>query len=158
VSIRIEHRLGVAAPARVIWDVYKDVADWPSWNPSYPAAEGKLTIGGALRLTMTPPGGEPQASVGTIVDWVPETQLLWRSKLYGGLLTSTRWVEIEVLDEAACIISNGEIFDGPLEGLVSRRRRGQAYRAFEAMNEAIKTRAESAWAEEQKGAKPEANA
>ncbi len=147
-TIRIEHRLGVATPAHAVWEAYRDIEAWPSWNPSYPSTKGKLTIGGPVELTVLLDEA-PEAFTGRIVDWVPDTQLLMRGSRYGGLLRITRWVEVEVLTEEASVISNGEILEGPLEFLIPRRRRGRLYRALDAMSEAIKARAEAAWAEEQ---------
>jgi len=48
---KIESRIGVQAPPLVIWDLLKDIESWPSWNPIYPKASGRLGYGETLHLT-----------------------------------------------------------------------------------------------------------
>ena len=50
-SFRIEHRLGIAVPAPVVWQVVSDLERWAEWNPLYIKAEGVLRIGTQLTLT-----------------------------------------------------------------------------------------------------------
>ena len=38
-SFRVEHRMGVPAPASVIWEVLSDLPGWSAWNPIYPKIE-----------------------------------------------------------------------------------------------------------------------
>jgi hypothetical protein len=143
-QIRIEHRLGVAAPAEVIWEVISDLARWGEWNPAYSKAEGRLSIGAPITLHATYPGLSPHRYEGSIIDWVPDTQLLWQGKL-GFMARYMRFVEIDKLSDTGCIVANGEIIDGFGTRYISRQRRASTHRAFEAMDEAIKTRAEAMW-------------
>jgi hypothetical protein len=148
-QVRIEHRLGVAAPAEVIWEVVSNLEGWSAWNPSYSAASGRLSIGAPLSLDATWPGVHPRRHEGTIVDWVPHTQLLWREKA-GFMASSLRYIEIDELSDHGCILASGEILDGWGVRYLSGKRRSSAYRAFEAMDEAIKDRAEALWRERSK--------
>src|SRR5690606_24999804 len=66
--------------------------------------------------------------------------------LLGGLVKSTRYIEIDRVSETGCIVSNGELFKGLL-GPTAARRMGRAiWKGFEAMGEALKDRAEAEWA------------
>jgi hypothetical protein len=143
-QIRIEHRLGVAAPADIIWQVVSDLASWAEWNPSYARASGRLSIGAPISLDATFPGISPHRYEGTIVDWVPDIQLLWKGKL-GFMARYLRYVEIEKLSDVGCILANGEIIEGFGARYITGRRKASTWRAFEAMNEAVKTRAEEMW-------------
>ena len=62
----------------------------------------------------------------------------------GGLVRTTRYIEIEKLEEAesACILANGEIFSGMGVGLFPKADKPVIRRAFELMNTAAKARAE----------------
>ena len=144
-GVRIEHRIGIQAPVETIWDVLYDLERWHEWNPLYPQAEGKLRIGGQLTLTLALEGEKPQVIQPTVLDWVPNDQIHWRLKMMGGLISTTRFLEIEELDTAACIFSNGEIFGGLMGPSVGKRMGRKIYRAFLTMDEALKERAEAVW-------------
>ena len=57
--VKLEHRLGIRAPAEAIWDVIADVERWAEWNPLYPKAAGVIRIGAPLELELALPG-QPQ--------------------------------------------------------------------------------------------------
>ena len=143
--VKIEHRLGIQASPEAIWALIADIDGWARWNPLYPKAEGAIRIGSPLTLELALPGRKPQTIRPVVVDWVPNEQILWRLSMLGGLLKSTRYLEIEQLTETGCIFSNGELFEG-LAGPTVARRMGPAIRAgFAAMGEAVKARVEAAW-------------
>ena len=142
-GLRIEHRVGVQAPAEVIWGVLSDLERWGQWNPLYPKAAGQVRIGETLNLTLALPS-QPQRTIQPVVlDWVPNEQLHWRLSAMGGLIKTVRYLEIEQLAEASCIVSNGEIFGGLLGPQTGKQIGRSVYRGFQAMNEALKARAEA---------------
>ncbi|HEV2364385.1 MAG TPA: SRPBCC domain-containing protein [Caulobacteraceae bacterium] len=143
--LKIEHRLGVQAPASVVWEQLVDLEKWGEWNPLYPRAKGVLRIGEPLELDLALAGRPTTTIRPRVIDWVPDEQILWRLSLYGGLVQTTRYIEIEALSEAGCIFSNGEIFSGPLGPIGAGRLRKEIRAGFLAMGEAVKTRAEAAW-------------
>lgn len=148
-AVKLEHRIGIQAPAEVIWESLIDVEGWPAWSQLYPRAAGKVRIGATLSLDLALPGQPVQAISPTILDWAPEDHIHWTTRSQFGLMKTTRYLEIEVLTETGCIFSNGEIFDGYLgPGYAGRNRR--ALRAgFAALGEALQQRAEAAWRERQ---------
>src|SRR5579863_2980506 len=112
--IKIEHRIGVRTTPEAIWGILADVRGWGAWNPLYPKAEGAVEFGAQLTLELALPGEAARIIRPTVVDWTPNEQILWRLSLFGGLIRTTRYLEIEKLGDASCIFSNGEIFEGPL--------------------------------------------
>jgi hypothetical protein len=144
-GIPIEHRIGIQAPAGVIWEIIRDLSSWEGWNPLYPKASGDIHIGSTLDMTLEIPGQSAQQIRPVVLDWVPNEQLHWRLSLRGGLVKTVRYIEIEQLAEASCIVSNGEFFAGLLGPTVVRRMGGSVRRGFIAMNEALKARAEAQW-------------
>jgi hypothetical protein len=142
-GVRIEHRIGVRAPAEVIWEIVRDLALWSEWNPTYPKAAGDVRIGARLDITVALPGQPPMDVKPVVLDWVPNEQLHWKSSAMSGLVKTTRFIEIENLAEASCIIANGEYVGGLLGSSVTRRMGRSIYRGFVAMNEALKERAEA---------------
>ena len=144
-GVKIEHRIGVRAPAETIWQVLADIEGWAHWNPLYPKAEGKLKIGGPLTLELALPERKPQTIRPVILDWIPNEQIHWRLKMMGGLVSTTRFLEIEKLTETGCIFANGEVFAGLLGPTAVRSMGRVVRRGFAAMGEAVKARAEAAW-------------
>ena len=142
---KIEHRIGIQAPAEVIWAILADLPAWADWNPLYPEAAGGLRIGARLDLTLALPGEAPRHIRPTVLDWVPNDQIHWTHSMLGGLVHSVRYIEIEVLGDANCILSNGEIFQGLLGASVARRKRAAIRRGFKDMGEALAARAEAVW-------------
>jgi hypothetical protein len=145
-GLRIEHRIGIQAPAEVIWEAVSDLAAWAEWNPLYPRAAGEIRIGSTLSMTLAVPGQKPQEIAPTVLEWVPNEQLHWRLTMMGGLVKTIRFIEIEKLAEESCIVSNGEIFGGLVGPRAAKRMGNAIYRGFREMNEALKGRAEALWA------------
>ncbi|MGE5502767.1 MAG: SRPBCC family protein [Ignavibacteriales bacterium] len=148
-AVKLEHRIGIQAPAEVIWESLVDVNGWESWNPLYPRAEGTIRIGNVLNLTVDIPGQKPREIQPRILDWAPEDHIHWRLSMMGGLVKTIRYLEIEVLSETGCIFSNGELFDGLLGPTIAKRYRRQLRAGFASMGEALQARAEAAWRERQ---------
>ncbi|HEY3950508.1 SRPBCC domain-containing protein [Phenylobacterium sp.] len=149
-GLRIEHRVGIQAPAEVIWAVISDLASWHEWCVLYPKAAGQIRIGGTLDITLALPGRPPEEIHPTVLEWVPGEQLHWRLTMLGGLVKTTRYFEIEALAAESCIVSNGELIAGFLGPRLGKRMAGTLYRAFVDMDDALKARAEAIW-QAQKG-------
>jgi len=139
-SFRIEHRLGVPAPAHAVWDVLKEIEQWPQWCGLYPAVSGVLRIGGTISVVEQFPGADPATLRPTILDWVPDSQILWKASSSRGFIKRTRYFEIEALTDTGCVVSNGEIYTGFATRYVSRQRRRAIQAAFAAFNEGLKAR------------------
>lgn len=145
---RIEHRLGVAAPAPVVWSIIADVERWGEWTGCYQSARGKVSIGQPLDLVLTLPGQKPMNLPGRVLDWVPNEQLHWRIKVFGGLINVVRYIELEALNEAGCILSNGEVQSGAGAAFVPAKLQRAIRQGLQSMNEALKARAEAQWLEQ----------
>jgi len=143
--MRLEHRIGIQAPAEVIWECLFDVGAWESWNPLYPQARGTIRIGNTLELAQALPGQEPQPIRPVILDWAPEDHIHWTTRTMRGWVKTTRYLEIEALTETGCIFNNGEIFDGFMGPRLAQKNRRAIRAGFAAMSEALQQRAEAAW-------------
>ncbi len=108
-GLRVEHRIGIQAPAGLIWEVISDLKAWEIWNKLYPKASGDIRIGSVLDVTLALPDQAPRQIKPTVLEWVPNEQLHWRLIMLGGLVKTIRYFEIEALAETSCIVSNGEI-------------------------------------------------
>ena len=144
--VKLEHRLGLQASAEAIWAVIADIGAWEQWNPLYTRAAGVIRMGETLDLQLSLPGQAPRQIRPVVVDWVPNEQLLWRLSMLGGLVKSTRYLEIEELAPGSCIFSNGEMFEGALGPTLAQRMARPIRAGFAAMGEALKARVEAAGA------------
>lgn len=145
-GFRIEDRIGIQAPAEVVWEIVHHLPAWTEWNPTYPRAEGEIRIGNVLVLDLALPGQDKQEIKATVLDWVPGEQLHWQLRLVGGLIRTLRYIEITPLTDEGCVVDNGELFAGLMGPSLGKRMRGPVRRGFQAMNEALKARAEAEWA------------
>lgn len=137
-SFKTEHRMGVPAPSTVIWQVLSDLDRWPEWNPLYPKITGTLRIGQKLEVLEAFSDAPPKLIRPTVVDWVPNAQILWSLSEAGGFIKRLRYIEIEQYDDedTACILSNGEIYDGLVGSRLGKRDRRRLRAGFEAFNAA----------------------
>ena len=142
---RIEHRLGVAAPASVVWQVLAELERWAEWNPLYVRAEGALRIGTQLTLTQALDGRPTVLIQPTLVDWVPDAQIVWRLSQNGGMIQRLRYLEIDKLGDEACIFSNGEDWTGLLARFIPVEHRRAMRAGFAAMGEAVCEQAIKLW-------------
>ena len=144
--IKIEHRVGLQVPADAIWPAIMDLERWPQWNPLYVKAEGKIAFDSRLALEVRLPGDKPRIIRPIVTDWTPNEQIIWQVSMYGGLLRSTRYIEVETLtDEGDSIIfSNGEIFEGPATRLLDRKLQARIKAGFKLFGDAVAAKAE-AW-------------
>ena len=153
---KIEHRVGIAAPKEVIWDILADVSGWPDWNPTYPKASGVIRIGEALSLIQALPGQKPEAISARVIDWVPYEQLHWGTSAGSGLVKILHYIEIEALSDEGCIFSSGEIFGGLLGEMAAKAMRRPIRGGFEAFNNAMREKAEATYAAMEKPRKAKA--
>jgi hypothetical protein len=147
--MKIEHQIGIAAPAEVIWAVISDLPSWSEWNPLYPEAKGVIGFGELLTLTVAIPGQERRVIQPRIVDWTPDEAIHWTLSAVGGLVKSIRYLEIETLGPTNCIFNNGEIFSGLLGPRAVKPMRRALRQGFTEMGEAVAARSEALWRERQ---------
>jgi hypothetical protein len=142
-AFRVQHRVGVAAPASAVWAAISELADWSEWNPLYPKAEGRLAIGSLVELTRDLDGKTERQEV-RIVDWVPNAQIVWQRSITL-FASSMGYLEIEALSERGCILAAGEIYEGRVGDFIGRKLRRPLREGLVALCEAAKVRAEAGW-------------
>lgn len=141
-AFKVEHRVGVPASSKTIWDVLSDLPRWKEWNSVYPQIEGLLRIQQRLTIAEAFPGQPQRIIRPMVVDWVPNEQILWALGEMAGLVKRIRFIEIEHLsdEDKNCILSNGEVYDGPLGPMIGKARRKWLRRGFEQLNADIVAR------------------
>ena len=145
----VEHRIGIQAPAELVWELISDFSTWEQWNPVHPRAEGQLKIGTSLSVHQALPGEPVRVIQPVVQDWVPYEQLHWRSTRLGGFVTAIRYIEIENMGPSSSTFSNGELFMGMLVRWISRDDRRKLKAAYTQMGEALREHAEALWSARQ---------
>jgi hypothetical protein len=130
------------SPARV-WEVLTDLGAYPQWNPFVVRAEGRIEVGSRLSLRMQPVGARAVSLRPTVLDAVEGSHLRWRGRLWiRGLFDAEHDFRVEALDGGRSRLTQNERFTGLLAPVMSRSLDRHTLPAFEAMNAALKLRAE----------------
>ena len=131
-----------ASPQRV-WDVLTDFAAYPKWNPFIPRIHGALETGSRLDVQLQPPGGRGMRMHPTVLAAAPSQELRWLGHLgFPGLFDGEHRFRIEPLGTDRVRFVQEERFTGLLAPLVFRLIERGTRQGFEAMNQALKARAE----------------
>lgn len=131
-----------ASPERV-WDVLTDFAAYPAWNPFIPRIAGAVEVGARLETRLQPPGGRGMSFRPTVLAADPAKELRWVGRLgVPGLFDGEHRFGIESLGPDRVRFVQEERFAGLLTPLVLRFLERGTRQGFEAMNQALKARAE----------------
>ena len=139
----IETSIDIAASADRIWDVLIRFDDYPAWNPFIARITGVPRHGTRLLVQIKPPGRSGMKFRPAVTVAAPQHHLMWRGHLlFPGLFDGEHSFRIEEHGKA-CRFHQSERFSGILvplfgAGLFEATRQG-----FEAMNIALKERAET---------------
>jgi len=134
--------IDIHAPAETVWDVLTDFAAYPEWN-GHTRITGDPTEG--ARLTVAPgPDADSMPTFKPRVLRADDNELTWRGHLWvRGLFDGDHSFVIEELEPGESRLVQSEQFSGVLAGLILRRYGKQTAETFEAVNTALKARAEA---------------
>jgi hypothetical protein len=140
----IEAVIEIDAPVQAVWAELSAVSTYPEWNPFITAFEGELVVGSRVEVRIAPPGGRPMTFRPTITAVEDERRLEWLGRLLvPGVVDGRHSFQLEDLGQGRTRLTQSEAFSGVLVGLtgktLERTRAG-----FEAMNQALRLRAETA--------------
>jgi hypothetical protein len=131
-----------ATPERV-WEVLTDFAAYPAWNPFIPRIAGPLAAGSRLDVQLQPPEGRGMRFRPTVLAAAPPRELRWLGHLgIPGLFDGEHAFRIEPLGVDQVRFIQEERFSGLLAPLMMRFIERNTRQGFEAMNRALKVRAE----------------
>lgn len=132
-----------ARPDRV-WEVLSDFPRHGEWNPFIRTIEGELRRGARLSVRLGPPGGKVFAFLPTVLEVVPNARLRWKGTLWlPGIFDGEHIFELEPIGGGrGTRLVQREEFRGVLVPLFAKSLDTDTRRGFEAMNAALKQRAE----------------
>jgi len=139
----IRAEIEIAAPAECVWQVFIDFARYPEWNPFIPRLVGEAKIGTRLDVQIQLPGGRALAIRPTVLRLEPNRAMMWIGRLgLPGIFTGQHHFEVESRGPERTTFIQHETFTGllvpPLLGWLGKSTK----QGFEAMNQALKVRAE----------------
>jgi hypothetical protein len=140
----INTTIEINAPANTVWDVLTDFSRYGEWNPFIRSIHGKAEQGEQLEILIQPPGGTGMTFRPLILVLQPEAELRWLGRLIlPGIFDGEHQFQLKPIGESRTRLIHRETFSGLLAPLLWRNLDTQTRQGFEAMNHALKQRAES---------------
>ncbi len=134
----------IDAPIEVVWDILTDLEQYPDWNPFVVSAEGEVAVGARLRNRLQPPGGKAMTFKPTVTEVEMSRTFEWLGRLgLPGIFDGRHRFELEATPTGGTRLTHSEFFSGVLVRLMRKSLDNQTLAGFEAMNAALKARAEA---------------
>ena len=141
--LTIETEIAIGAPPADVWDVLMDFAAYPSWNPFVRTISGDPHVGSTLVVSIALPGGNPMKLKPTVLVCDSAAKLSWVGKLFiRGIFDGEHQFILEAAEGGGTRFLHRETFSGILSGLIFKMIGDKTTAGFEAMNAALKERAE----------------
>jgi hypothetical protein len=142
-STQLHTEIAIEATPQRVWEILTDFAAYPNWNPFIPRISGPGTVGSRLDVQLRPPGGRVMRMRPTVLAATPSRELRWLGKLgVSGLFDGEHRFRIEPQGTDRVRFVQEERFTGLLAPLIMRFIARATRQGFEAMNQALKARAE----------------
>ncbi|MDB5753352.1 MAG: Polyketide cyclase/dehydrase [Ramlibacter sp.] len=139
----IATEIRIDASAQRVWDELVDFASHPDWNPFIREISGVPQVGQQLKILVQPAGGKGMRFQPMVLAATPGQELRWRGRwLVPGLFDGEHYFRITATGAGTTQFVHGEKFSGVLVPLARKSLDGATRAGFEAMNQALKTRAE----------------
>ena len=140
-------QIDIQAPASLVWAILADFGTYRRWNPLIRGVLGRPTTGAEIEVRLRSPVGNDLSIRSTVVRSREPRELRWLERWsVPGLFRSERRFRIESLPEGGVRFHHSEQVQGIMVPLLSQRRRLRGRSGFDAMNSALKQRAERALA------------
>lgn len=141
----LETEVQIDAPLQTVWSVLDEIETYPEWNPALPQLAGRTTVGQKVQGVLRQPN-MPDREVGpTITRIVGARELRWLTAAPGGVFSAEHIFILEPLENGGTRVKHNEVFDGPLSEERWPGINVNLRASYEAMNQALKLRAETAY-------------
>jgi hypothetical protein len=133
----------IDAPPSVVWDVLVDLEAYADWNPYITSASGPVVAGERLVNRMEPPGGRSMTFKPTVTEVVEGRTFEWLGRLVlPGIFDGRHRFDLSERD-GGTTLEHSEAFGGVLVRFMRGSLDRHTLAGFEAMNAALKERAEA---------------
>lgn len=135
-------RIEIEAPPEVVWRVLTHLESYSEWNPFLVSSSGVPKVGEKLVNRMEPPGGRAMTFKPTVTVVEEHKVFEWLGNAgIPGLFDGRHRFELEK-SEKGTLLHHSEMFSGILVRLFKASLNNHTRPGFEAMNKALKERAE----------------
>ena len=135
--------IDINASVEQVWRVLTDFSAYREWNPFIVSISGEIRPGARLKVRVQPPGGRGMTFRPTVLVADRNRELRWLGRLlFPGIFEGEHAFQITRLEKDRVHLVQRETFRGLLVPLLRRLLNGHTRAGFEAMNRALKERAE----------------
>ncbi len=139
--------IDIQAPAALVWAILADFGTYRRWNPLIRHVLGKPTTGAQIEVQLRTRQGKVVSIPSMILRARESHELRWLDRWsVPGMFSSERQFRIESLPAGGVRFHHGEQVQGLMAPLLSQRREMRTKSVLDAMNCALKQRAERACA------------
>lgn len=140
----LQTEITIDAAPEVVWDVLVDLDRYRDWNPFIVEASGTPAVGERLTNRLQPPGGRAMTFKPVVTEVEPNSVFEWLGRLVlPGIFDGRHRFELEPTSSGGTTVRHSEHFRGVLVRLMRSSLDTTTRAGFEAMNDALKTRAET---------------
>jgi len=137
--------INIDATPEHVWAVLTDLDAYADWNPFIVSAEGQAAVGERLTNRMQPPGGKGITFKPTVTAVEPGVSFEWLGRLgLPGIFDGRHRFDLAPNGNGGTRLIHSEELDGVLVRFMRTRLATETLAGFEAMNTALKARAEAA--------------
>jgi len=139
----IATEIDITASPEKVWAILLDFSSYPDWNPFIKSVSGLKEAGSKLKVHLQPPGARGMEFESIVLRSVPGREFRWKGHLFmNGLFEGEHSFTIESRGKGIVRFTQKEKFTGRLVPMMFSVIGAQTLRGFEAMNSALKERAE----------------
>lgn len=144
-AAHIDSDIVINAPPSIVWAILSDFKSYPSWNPFVRKIEGPMVVGDHLSIEIRPsPDATSMRFTPVVLAASPEIEFRWRGRfLAPGVFDGTHGFKLTSLPGGRTRFHQSEAFSGVMVPLFRGKNLSETEGGFNAMNTAIKARAEA---------------
>jgi hypothetical protein len=141
--MELRTEISIQASPETVWAILMDFASYPQWNPFIQSLSGEAKVGSQLVARMLPHGGKTMTFKPSVKVVNIHREFRWKGKLFiPGLFDGEHIFELFADGAGGTRFVQRENFSGILVPLMKKMLEGGTRQGFEAMNRALKARAE----------------
>ena len=134
--------IDIEAPPEAVWRILTDLERYSEWNPFVVSSSGTVAVGEPLTNRLQPAGGKPRTFKPTVTIVDPPRTFEWLGHLgFPGIFDGRHRFEL-IATPTGTRLTQVEHFSGLLVRFIRRSLDDDTAAGFNAMNSALKARAE----------------